>query len=53
MKTRTVLKYNAVKTHCDKGKGKGKGKVVPVLFFTEHHALKTYCRRGGIAQSIL
>jgi len=29
MKTRTVLKHNAVKTHCDKGKGK----VVPVLFF--------------------
>jgi hypothetical protein len=25
-----------------KGKGKGKGKVVPMLFLTEHHAMKVY-----------
>jgi hypothetical protein len=25
-----------------KGKGKRKGKVVPVLFLTEHHAMKAY-----------
>jgi hypothetical protein len=25
-----------------RGTGKGKGKVVPVLFLTEHHALKVY-----------
>jgi hypothetical protein len=23
---------------------KGKGKVIPVLFLTEHHAMKAYCR---------
>jgi hypothetical protein len=32
---------------------KGKGKVVPVLFLTEHHAIKVYCRSGGIAPCIL
>jgi hypothetical protein len=33
---------------------KGNGKVVPVLlFFTEHHAMKTYWGSGGIAPRIL
>jgi hypothetical protein len=27
----------------------GKGKVVPVLFLTEHHAMKAYLGSGGIA----
>jgi hypothetical protein len=30
-----------------------KGKVVPVLFCTEHHAMKTYWGSGGIAPPIL
>jgi hypothetical protein len=34
-------------------KGKGKGKVVPVLFLTEHHAMKAYRGSGGIAPRIL
>jgi hypothetical protein len=32
---------------------KGKGKVVPVLFLTEHHAMKAYWGSGGIAPLIL
>jgi hypothetical protein len=24
------------------GKGKGEGKVIPVIFLTEHHAMKAY-----------
>jgi hypothetical protein len=32
---------------------KGKGKVVPVLFLTEHHAMKAYWGSGGIAPFIL
>jgi hypothetical protein len=31
----------------------GKGKVVPVLYLTEHHAMKTYWGSGGIASRIL
>jgi hypothetical protein len=34
-------------------KGKGKGKVVPVLFLTEHNAMKAYWGSGGIAPLIL
>jgi hypothetical protein len=30
-----------------------KVKVVPVLILTEHHAMKTYWRSGGIAPRIL
>jgi hypothetical protein len=30
-----------------------KGKVVPVLFLTEHHAMKTYWGSGNIAPHIL
>jgi hypothetical protein len=33
--------------------GKCKGKVVPVLFLTEHHAMKTHWGSGGIAPSII
>jgi hypothetical protein len=33
--------------------GIGKGKVVPVLFLTEHKAMKAYWRSGGIAPLIL
>jgi hypothetical protein len=29
------------------------GKVVPVLFLTEHHAMKAYWGSGGIAPSII
>jgi len=32
---------------------KGKGKVVPVLFLTEHHAMKAYCGSGCIDPLIL
>jgi hypothetical protein len=32
---------------------KGKSKVVPVLFLTEHHAIKAYWGSGGIAPYIL
>jgi hypothetical protein len=32
---------------------KGEGKVVPVLFLTEHHAMKAYWESGGIAPLIL
>jgi hypothetical protein len=32
---------------------KGKGEVVPVLFSTEHHAMKAYWGSGGIAPRIL
>jgi hypothetical protein len=32
---------------------KGKGKVVPVLFLTEHHAMKAYWGSGGIVPLIL
>jgi hypothetical protein len=31
----------------------GKGKVDPVLFLTEHHAVKAYWGSGGIAPGIL
>jgi hypothetical protein len=31
---------------------KYKGKVVPVLFLTEHHAMKEYWGSGGIASRI-
>jgi hypothetical protein len=31
----------------------GKGKVVPVIFYTEHHAMKAYWGSGGIAPRIL
>jgi hypothetical protein len=34
-------------------KGKGKSKVVPVIFLTEHHAVKAYRGSGGIAPLIL
>jgi len=34
-------------------KGKYQGKVVPVLFLTEHHAMKAYWGSGGIAPRIL
>jgi hypothetical protein len=43
---RTVLTYF-------NGKGKGKGKVVPVLFLTDHHAMKVYWWIGGIAPRII
>jgi hypothetical protein len=33
--------------------GKGKGKTVPVLFLTEHYAMKAYQGNGGIAPRIL
>jgi hypothetical protein len=45
-----VQKHNSFNTN---SKGKGKGKVVPVLFLTEHHAMKTYWGSGGIAPRIL
>jgi hypothetical protein len=32
---------------------KGKGKIIPVLFSTEHHAMKAYWRSGGISPLIL
>jgi len=32
---------------------KGKGEVIPVLFLTEHYAIKLYWRSGGIAPCIL
>jgi hypothetical protein len=32
---------------------KGKGKVVPLLFLTEHHAMKAYQGSEGIAKCIL
>jgi hypothetical protein len=32
---------------------KVKGKVVPVLFLTEHHAMKAYWGNGDIAARIL
>jgi hypothetical protein len=32
---------------------KGKGEVVPVLFLTEHRAVKAYWGSGGIAPGIL
>jgi hypothetical protein len=32
---------------------KGKGKVVPMLFLTEHHAMKAYSVSGIIAPFIL
>jgi hypothetical protein len=32
---------------------KGKGKVVPVLFLTEHHAMKAYWGSGVIVPRIL
>jgi hypothetical protein len=32
---------------------KVKGKVVPVLFVTEHHAMKAYRGSGGMAPFIL
>jgi hypothetical protein len=32
---------------------KGKGKVVPVLFLTEHDAMKAYWGGGSIAPRIL
>jgi len=41
---------NLAKEHV---KLKVKGKVVPVLFLTEHHAVKWYWGSGGIAQRIL
>jgi hypothetical protein len=31
----------------------GKDKVAPVLFLTEHHAMKAYWGSGGIAPHIL
>jgi hypothetical protein len=31
---------------------KGKGNIVPVLFLTEHHAMKAYCGNWGIAPRI-
>jgi hypothetical protein len=33
-------------------KKKGTGKVAPVLFLTEHHAMKAYWGSGGIAAHI-
>jgi hypothetical protein len=33
--------------------GKGKGKVVPVIFLTQHNAMKAYWGSGGIAPLIL
>jgi hypothetical protein len=38
---------------CGRIKAKGKGKVVPALFLTEHHTMKTYWVSGGIAPPIL
>jgi hypothetical protein len=32
---------------------KGKGKVVPMIFLTEHHAMKAYWGSIGIAPRIL
>jgi hypothetical protein len=32
---------------------KVKGKVVPLLFLTEHHAMKAYSGSGGIAPLVL
>jgi len=32
---------------------KGKGKVVPLLFLSEHHAMKAYWGNGGIAPRVL
>jgi len=32
---------------------KRKSKIVPVLFLTKHHAMKTYLGSGGIAPHIL
>jgi hypothetical protein len=32
---------------------KGKGKVAPVIFFTEHHAMKAYWGSGGIAPLVI
>jgi hypothetical protein len=34
-------------------KRKVKGKIVPVLFLTEHHAMRAYWGSGGIATLIL
>jgi hypothetical protein len=34
-------------------KGKGKGKIVPVLFSTEHQAMKAYWGSGCIAPRLL
>jgi hypothetical protein len=40
--------------HANKlGKYKGKVKIVPVLFFTEYRAMKTYWGSGSIAPRIL
>jgi hypothetical protein len=36
-----------------KGKGKGKGKVLPVLFLTEHHAMKAFWGSGGTVPRII
>jgi hypothetical protein len=35
------------------GQRKGKGKVVPVIFLTDHHAMKAYWGSGGVAALIL
>jgi hypothetical protein len=32
---------------------KDEGKVIPMLFLTEHHAMKVYWGNGGIAPFIL
>jgi hypothetical protein len=46
------LKYLET-TITDKNYSKSKSKVVPVLFFTEHHAMKEYWGSRGIALLIL
>jgi len=43
--TPCLNKYHAVKMY----KGKGKSKVVPVLFFTEHHTMKAI---GGVEEQL-
>jgi hypothetical protein len=40
-------------SHEGKGKGKCKGKGVPVLFLTEHNAMKAYWGSGSRAPLIL
>jgi hypothetical protein len=36
-----IIIYKNIRHGKGEGNGKGKGKFVPVLFLTEHHAMKT------------